>query len=143
MAACRIEVLLTKIETAGDLRTYLSRAIIPNPNHGTPSPTNKKLRNAPVFPTPLIFSNTPHCNVKAEEEREVIIQQAGEEARYRQCLARTRCECLAALENFLPALRKRLFLSVDVIGPVSNKRQRIHKMKGHVHGFTLSTRITS
>ncbi|CAM9521750.1 unnamed protein product [Ascophyllum nodosum] len=55
---------------------------------------------------------------KAEEEHEALVLQAGEEARYRLCLARTRGECLAALENFIPALRKRLFMAVDVIGPV-------------------------
>lgn len=55
---------------------------------------------------------------KAEEEHAVMLRLAGEESRYRQCLSRTRGESLAALANFLPALRKRLFLAVDVTGPV-------------------------
>ena len=50
-----------------------------------------------------------------------MLLQAGDDARRRQCLSRTRGECVAALANFLPALRKRLFLAVDVTGPVSRK----------------------
>ncbi|CAM9641917.1 unnamed protein product [Ectocarpus fasciculatus] len=47
-----------------------------------------------------------------------MLVQAGHDARRRQCMSRTRGECAAALANFLPALRKRLFLAVDVTGPV-------------------------
>ena len=70
-----------------------------------------------LLPT-LYLVLTPTVPRKAEEEHEALVLQAGEEARYRLCLARTRGECLAALENFIPALRKRLFMAVDVIGPV-------------------------
>ena len=61
---------------------------------------------------------TPH-RAKAEEEHEALVRRTADEARYRHCLSRTRAESVAALANFLPALRKRLFLAVDVTGPVS------------------------
>ncbi|CAM9709360.1 unnamed protein product, partial [Scytosiphon promiscuus] len=55
---------------------------------------------------------------EAEEEHAAMLVQAGDEVRRRQCLSRTRAESVAALANFLPALKKRLFLAVDVTGPV-------------------------
>ncbi|CAM9866704.1 unnamed protein product [Ectocarpus sp. 8 AP-2014] len=55
---------------------------------------------------------------EAEDEHAAMLVQAGHDARRRQCMSRTRGECVAALANFLPALRKRLFLAVDVTGPV-------------------------
>lgn len=61
---------------------------------------------------------------QAEEEHAAMLLQAGDDARRRQCLSRTRGESVAALANFLPALRKRLFLAVDVTGPVSRRECR-------------------
>eukprot|EP00903_Cladosiphon_okamuranus_P018185 g16730.t1 len=55
---------------------------------------------------------------EAEEEHAAMLMQARDDSRRRQCLSRTREESVAALTNFLPALRKRLFLAVDVTGPV-------------------------
>ncbi|CAM9880650.1 unnamed protein product, partial [Choristocarpus tenellus] len=55
---------------------------------------------------------------EAEELHDGMVGRATEEARFRQCLARTRTECSAAVVTFLPTLRQRLFATVDVTSPV-------------------------
>lgn len=72
------------------------------------------------------FLFVARSTLKAEEQHAAMLLRAGDDARRRQCLSRTRGECVAALANFLPALRKRLFLVVDVTGPVSQRREKRH-----------------
>ncbi|CAM9633264.1 unnamed protein product, partial [Discosporangium mesarthrocarpum] len=55
---------------------------------------------------------------EAEELHEKLVDRSREEARFRQCLARTRWESASAVVNFLPTLRSRLLMAVDVTGPV-------------------------
>lgn len=70
------------------------------------------------LPSLVFCCQTCHPLQQAEDEHAAMLVQAGHDARRRQCMSRTRGECVAALANFLPALRKRLFLAVDVTGPV-------------------------
>ncbi|CAM9163607.1 unnamed protein product [Ectocarpus sp. 13 AM-2016] len=65
-----------------------------------------------------VYHSMKRALKEAEDEHAAMLVQAGHDARRRQCMSRTRGECVAALTNFLPALRKRLFLAVDVTGPV-------------------------
>ncbi|CAM9465563.1 unnamed protein product, partial [Ectocarpus sp. 4 AP-2014] len=65
-----------------------------------------------------VYHSMKRALKEAEDEHAAMLVQAGHDARRRQCMSRTRGECVAALANFLPALRKRLFLAVDVTGPV-------------------------
>ncbi|CAM9179102.1 unnamed protein product, partial [Pylaiella littoralis] len=65
-----------------------------------------------------VYHSMKRALKEAEEEHAAMLLRAGDDARRGQCLSRTRGECLAALGNFLPALRKRLVLAVDVTGPV-------------------------
>ncbi|CAN0041648.1 unnamed protein product, partial [Phaeothamnion confervicola] len=60
---------------------------------------------------------------EAEALQRALRLRALEEDRYRRYQARAKTECLTAVVNFLPTLRKRLFETVDVNGPVRELKQ--------------------